>query len=392
MLPYGALWRLDQMLHPAGPPQRRTPALRRRQALFYFLWAVALVSVFLFPFHYASLRRMRIAYERELLGLVAPAVDLEQLRTRQELAAQRLRVWTGVRWVDERAETTGGDAVGDADVSTDFALAFLHHPSSRTRLDGVFAHPYVRALAGGGAGALWARLGDSTNADGGGGGGGREAPQERRARTLSDAAVEVAQGPSDQRAGCLIALRRDVLLARAETGDAAGRGDMNGALQTVLSREAGKLRRIDGGPPPAEAAAIPTGVGAGDVRAATEAALATLLLWLTSGHTCSHAQEEAISRSLAACSAPLSRSLRVTLEWVTTTGATPTTSSAITAATHEEQEATPQYVCLCRRGSGQPPAALVERGSGTATPLYVVDPARLDAEVQSCADACQHGG
>lgn len=38
MLPYGTLWKLDQMLHPVGPPQRRTVAMRRRQALFFFVW------------------------------------------------------------------------------------------------------------------------------------------------------------------------------------------------------------------------------------------------------------------------------------------------------------------------------------------------------------------
>ncbi|AIO01683.1 hypothetical protein LPMP_340560 [Leishmania panamensis] len=378
MLPYGTLWKLDQMLHPAGPPQRRTVALRRRQALFLFFWGIFLVSVFLVPFHYAALRRVRIDSERELLGLVVPTVDLEQLHRRQDQAVQRLRAWTTARWTDSHPERSGDDSIGDADVTADFALAFYLHSSSRTRLDGVFAHPYVRALAGGGVGVLWPRLGDAAETP--------DALQHlSRARTLSEVAVDAAQDAS-KRAKCLIALRRNLLQVGASDTKSEEKADLINALQATLSKEA-ELYRIDVGRP-FDAGKV--AVEAGDWRAATEKVLATLLLWLTNRHTRSHTQEEVISRALAACQAPLSRTLRTSFDW----GAIPDVSHATTtiAVAVQEEETAPQYLCLCSQYGVQPPAALVEPSSGTVTPLFLVDPARLEASAQTCADACLRGG
>ncbi|TPP46475.1 hypothetical protein CGC20_0665 [Leishmania donovani] len=379
MLPYGALWKLDEMLHAAAPPPRRTAAVRRRQALFYFFWGISLVSVFLVPFHYASLRRLRIDSERELLGLVAPTVDLTQLHMRQDQALQRLRAWSTARWVDKHPERCEDDNVGDADVTADFALAFYLHPLSRTRLDGVFAHPYVRAVAGGGVGVLWPRLGDAAEA--------RDALQHvPRARTLSEVAVDAAKDPSNP-AKCLIALRRDLLQAGAEgINYEEEKDDLIKALQETLSQEAGLYCINVGGPSDAAKVAV----DAVDGQAATDNVLAALLLWLAGRHKCSHAQEEAISRALAACQAPLSRSLRMSFDWSAAPGAARAMTPIV--ATVQEEEAAPQYLCLCSKHGVQPPAALVEPSSGTATSLFLVDPARLEASTQTCADACLRSG
>ncbi|CBZ30614.1 hypothetical protein, unknown function [Leishmania mexicana MHOM/GT/2001/U1103] len=377
MLPYGTLWKLDEMLHAAAPSLRRTTALRRRQALFYFFWGIILVSVFLVPYHYASLRRLRIDSERELLGLVAPTVDLTQLHMRQDQALQRLRTWTTARWVDKRPESCGDDNIGDADVTADFALAFYLHPSSRTRLDGVFAHPYVRAVAGGGVGVLWPRLGDAAEAP--------DAQQRApRARTLSEVAVDAAKDPLNP-AKCLIALRRDILQEGAKGINYEEKTDLIKALQETFSQETGLYRINVGGPSDAGKMAV----DAVDGRAATESVLAALLLWLTGRHKCSHAEEEAISRALAACQAPLSRSLRMSFDSTATPGAARAMAPIVTTV---QEEAAPQYLCLCSKHGVQPPAALVEPTSGTATPLFLVDPAQLEASTQTCADACLRSG
>ncbi|CAG9582413.1 hypothetical protein LMJF_35_0620 [Leishmania major strain Friedlin] len=378
MLPYGTLWKLDEMLHAAAPPPRRTTAVRRRQALFYFVWGISLVSVFLIPFHYASLRRLRIDSERELLGLVAPTVDLTQLHIRQDQALQRLKTWSTARWVNKHPERCEDDNVGDADVTADFALAFYLHPSSRTRLDGVFAHPYVQAVAGGGAGVLWPRLGDAAEAP--------DAPQHvPRARTLNEVAVDAAEDPLNP-AKCLIALRRDLLQAGSEGIEYDEKTDLVNALQETLSQDSGLYRINVGGPSHAGKMVV----DAGDGQAATENVLAALLLWLTGRHKCSHAQEEAISRALAVCQAPLSRSLRMSFGWSAAPGAA--RAMAPIVATVQEEAPAPQYLCLCSKHGVQPPVALVEPRSGTVTPLFLLDPARLEASTETCADACLHSG
>ncbi|KAG5490939.1 hypothetical protein JIQ42_00825 [Leishmania sp. Namibia] len=377
MLPYSTLWKLDQLLHATERPQRRTAALRRRHALFIFLWGVSLVSVFLVPYHYASLRRLRIDRERELLGLVAPAVDLTQLHMRKDAAMQRLKAWSTARWGDEHTASNRED-VGDPGVTADFALVFYLHPSSQTRLDGIFAHPYVRALAGGGAGVLWPRLGDPADA--------RDALQHvLRVRTLSEVAVEAAQDASKP-ASCLIALRRDVLQVGVNGTDTAGRVDLIRALQETLSQEPGLYRIAVGGPSDAGKMAVDVS----DVRIATEKVLAMLLLWLTSRHTSSHAQEEAISHALAACQAPLSRSLWTSFDWDATPGGSRATT--VITATVQEEETAPQYLCLCSKHGVLPSVAFVEPSSGTVTPLFLVDPARLEPSTQTCTDACLRGG
>ncbi|KAG5466647.1 hypothetical protein LSCM1_00816 [Leishmania martiniquensis] len=378
MLPYGTLWKLDQLLHTAERPQRRTAALRRRQALFYFLWGISLVSVFLVPYHYASLRRLRIDHERELLGLVAPAVDLTQLRMREDEAMQRLRTWSTVRWGDVHNEGNAEDGVGDPGVTADFALVFYHHPSSRTHLNGMFAHPYIRELMGGGAGVLWPRLGDAAEAP-------AALPHVLHARTLSEVAVEAARNGS-RSAKCLISLRRDALQEGVHGTENAGRDDLIRALQATLSQEAGLHRMAIGVPP----AAGEMAADARDGRTATEKILAALFLWLASRHTCSHAQEEAISHALAACQAPLSHFLWTSFEW----GAPPGGSRATTTikATVQEEETEPQYLCLCSKHGVLPPDAFVEPSSGTVTPLFLVDPAGLEPSARTCADACLRGG
>ncbi|GET92571.1 hypothetical protein, unknown function [Leishmania tarentolae] len=377
MLPYGTLWKLDEMLHAAAPPPRRTAALRRRQALFYFFWGISLVSIFLIPFYFASLRRVRINSERELFGLVPRSVDLKELHMRQDQALQRLMTWTTARWVDKGPKKGEGDNVGDADVTADFALAFYLHPSSRTRLDGIFAHPYVRAVAGGGVGRLWPHLGDAAESP-------KTLQHLPRARTLSDVAMDAANDSSS--AGkCLIALRRDLLQVGGKSGEYEAQTDPIKALQERLSHKA-QLYRMDSrdSSDPGNVA-----VDVGDVRAATENVLAALLLGLTSRHTSTHAQEEAISHALAACQAPLSRSLRMSLDWSAAHSASRDTAPIVSII---QEETAPQYLCLCSKHGVQPPVALVDPSSGTATPLFVADPARLEASTHTCADACLRSG
>jgi hypothetical protein len=355
MLPYGTLWKLDQMLHPAGPPQRRTVATRRRQALFYFLWGVLLVTVFLFPYHYSSLRRLRLEARRRLRGESAPKVDAAELQQRQRSALERLT----------RVTTIANEDAADG-TSVDFATVFYHHPGTEVRLRGVFDHPRLRELAGAGSGRLWRCLGGETPA----------APGARL--TLAETATASTVDGAAKHVTCLAALRRSFLVSHVGNATTGVDGTLTEAVRNAV-RARGTLSPLTVSPARAAAA---------DVKADapfTETALAELFLWLAKDTAL---PEEAIARAVAGCGATLSRSLEISFEWrPLAIDAHP--RAKLLSTFREVDEAEPQYVCVC---SGPAPAnavTLTDAANNAAGTLSLVDP-RLSsiAKPSNCAEVC----
>lgn len=373
MLPYGTLWKLDQMLHPVAPPQRRTVAMRRRQALFYFIWGVLLVSIFLLPFHYASLRRLRMDGARRVRGASAPEMDVAELEVRQDRALKRL---TTQMAAPHDAATAGLDADTTASAtSADFELLFYYHPKTEVRLRGMFDHPLLRGLAGAGSGKLWKRLGDEVVT-------GLEQDELVTTQRRTIAQVAVSAQPAGRAAGqaaCLASLRRDYIESRLGSAVGADTEPLHALRKTIehfdtldpigvsMRQSAAPLKDDDGAP--------------------TEIMLARLFLWIANDATLA---DDALSRAVAGCSAPLSRSLHVSFDRQALRSNGPS-HSKLFAAAQEAEEALMQYVCLCS-GKGPAHAVFLENAAGAevaASTLFLVDPRRVvDAKMATCADTC----
>ncbi|KPA85925.1 hypothetical protein ABB37_00232 [Leptomonas pyrrhocoris] len=367
MLPYGTLWKLDQLLHPVGPPQRRTVVMRRRQALFYFLWGVFLVTIFLFPYHYSSLRRLRLDGARRLRGVSAPTLNLDVLRERQGSALRRLQQRMAAR--DDKEKDDAKDADGTlASISADFSMAFYYHPETETRLRGIFHHPVLRAIVGDGAGRLWKSLSDNAAPD---------ASHAWQRQTLSEAVAERAEKKAEEPAICLVALQKDYLVSRLGVNADAGTELMR-AVRTALPRFA---------------TLYPISLSSGQTAAANvsvkapsiEIAFAQLFLWLADDGVL---EDEALNRAVAGCAAPLSRSLEVSFAWQAASSvALPRT--ALVATVREVEVAQPQYVCLCYGSSFANATVLTDIADGEAPTLFLADRHHADpGKLSGCKDVC----
>lgn len=117
MLPYGSLWKLDQMMQEStnAENQKRRPLNFRdhrrlvfRQRVAYLLIAVIVVSFFMFPYYLAHMRLLVHRLEKEKLGLApldgaaeenrlkfkqAVSMMRAQLRDKKELIVQEWERW-----------------------------------------------------------------------------------------------------------------------------------------------------------------------------------------------------------------------------------------------------------------------------------------------------------
>ncbi|KPI83224.1 hypothetical protein ABL78_7752 [Leptomonas seymouri] len=371
MLPYGTLWKLDQMLHPVGPPQRRTVAMRRRQALFYFLWGVFLLTIFLFPYHYASLRRLRLDGARRLRGASAPEVNPDVLRQQEESALERLKQQMAAR---------NGKGKGNAEhtvstptsITADFAMAFYYHPKMEIQLRGAFGHPLLRTIAGAGSSRLWKSLGGDITAP--------AAPDAAYAvhrLTVAEAAVaKLNEGPAEP-AICLAALRRDYLASRLNTSAHMG---------TELTRAVRAAHQRFSTLYPLSLSSEQTAFSIVSANTSSiETALAQLFLWLSDDASL---PGEAISRAVAGCTAPLSRSLEVSFDWQ----ARPSVEAPRTellATVREGETVPPQYVCLCYGRNSLHATPLTGTADAESSVLFLVDhrdPKRVT--FSDCKDVC----
>ena len=294
--------------------------MRRRQALFFFVWGVLLVTVFLLPYHCSSLRRLRLEGARRVRGDSAPEMDVAQLKQRQKSALVRLtkqltaRVNNNVRTAADHDHDVGNAA---ARTAADFATVFYYHPSTEVRLSGMFDHPELRKLAGAGGGRLWRRLGGGT-------------PSTAQRWTVAEA---TSAGNGTGSRICVVALHRHYLAARLSTDNAAVAGASVG---------------------------VPS----------MESTLARFFLWLADDAVLG---DEAVSRAVAGCAAPLFRSLRASFDWRASPAGKPARTE-LEANLLEVEERQPQYVCLC---SGRKPAsavALRDSDGSSASPLFLLHP------------------
>lgn len=160
MLPYGRLWQLDQQLHPSGPPRRRTPALRRRQALFYMIFTCAMLTLFLIPWHFAHIRRSYLHHKAVAAGLIVPTTPPAALDAdvKAAVAALRQRLERhGTKGPEER--DTDEDEDGAAEVLTQWSQALYYHPQGTAARDPTTL-TLLKTIGGLGGGRLWPLLGD----------------------------------------------------------------------------------------------------------------------------------------------------------------------------------------------------------------------------------------
>lgn len=193
MLPYGTLWKLDHMMHPAGPRRAKTARTRRRQALFFLVLAVIGVSLFLFPFHFARLRHLRIRHSLEVAGIsettVAPGRRAAQAQAGLDALRRALRQAgaSGSGRLPEGGEGPGGafvaGGVGER-LLRSWAAAFAYGGAAVPRVRGTYA---AEVAGGGGAGVHWryaaATAGDDTEFN---------AVLYRRMTGAADAATDIA--------------------------------------------------------------------------------------------------------------------------------------------------------------------------------------------------------
>ena len=339
------------MLHPVGPPQRRTVAMRRRQALFFFVWGVLLVTVFLLPYHCSSLRRLRLEGARRVRGDSAPEMDVAQLKQRQKSALVRLtkqltaRVNNNVRTAADHDHDVGNAA---ARTAADFATVFYYHPSTEVRLSGMFDHPELRKLAGAGGGRLWRRLGGGT-------------PSTAQRWTVAEA---TSAGNGTGSRICVVALHRHYLAARLSN---AVHGDGDAELIDTLRVAVRSVNRLSPVTVSTDNAAV---AGANVGVPSMESTLARFFLWLADDAVLG---DEAVSRAVAGCAAPLFRSLRASFDWRASPAGKPARTE-LEANLLEVEERQPQYVCLC---SGRKPAsavALRDTDGSSASPLFLLHP------------------
>lgn len=218
MLPYGALWRLDHMLHPAGPPRHRTPAQRRRAAFFYFVVAAALLSVFLIPFHFAALRRLRIEKERELRGEALSRFDFHE---EEKKKAEILRYLLELRRRTAASAAPSSELMA-IDVTREFQQAVYYQDQVPSQPLQLIGEPVFSKLAGDGAGTQWPIINsvekfilfksDSTKRNLGSNG----SPVERSDRGFSPSIESVTRQHTEQlgsQRDCLLSIRRSFLPA-----------------------------------------------------------------------------------------------------------------------------------------------------------------------------------
>lgn len=169
MLPYGALWKLDQMLHPAAAPRARTPTLRRRRAAFLFVLAVLLSLLFLVPYHGSHIRRVYTQRTRQSSGVVIPLRNPVDVQERYKNGLKQLREWAaGQAVLLDKSQSWAADRFNEASnekakgLENAWASVFYFSAKEELVLNPLSQLPIIvdcaaaRQLAGAGAGTVWA--------------------------------------------------------------------------------------------------------------------------------------------------------------------------------------------------------------------------------------------